>query len=290
MPGESVDRRESLPSADERMIVLLDDSPESVRALEAAANLARRRHGVLTGVFVEELDLVRSAGFGFANEVGAMSGQVRQRAPERMDGVIRRRLRQVRLALEQMAAACGIEHELIVRRGRVVEEILALSGPGDLLIVGRVGWSRRLGRSFGSVPLALARTASGAVLIWTACPPQPQGRIAVLAENGSTLDSALAVAGERARLHRCGVSLLLPPGMKSEQVDAIQRRAAATFGPAEVPHEVRMLPATNPASLLHVLGQARAVELVLSRRGKLLSDPVGVRLLERIRLPVCVVP
>ena len=142
----------------------------------------------------------------------------------------------------------------------------------------------------GSVPLALARAAPGAVLIWTVSPPRPQGRIAVLAENETTLASALVVAGERARIHQCGISLLLPPGMKPEQVEAVQRQAAATFDPVEVPHDVRILPAANPASLLHALGQARALELVLSRRGRLLNEPVGARLLERIRLPVCVAP
>ena len=289
MPPESK-RRDMPRRAEGRVIVLLDDSPESMRALEMAAGLVRRRHGTLLGLFVEDLDLVRSAGFAFAGEIGAMSGQVRQRAPGRMDAAIRRRLRQVRLALQQTAMACGIEHELIVRRGRVVEEILAFSTPGDMLIVGRVGWSRRLGRSMGSVPLALARTAPGAVLIWASTPPRPGGRIAVLAENGSTLASALAVAGERARLHRCGISVLLPPGMKPEQVEAVQRQAATTFDPAEVLHDVRRLPAANPASLLHALGQASAVELVLSRRGQLLNDPIGARLLERIRLPVCISP
>ena len=290
MREESTGRRDTLSAAEERVIVLLDDSPESMRALETAASLARGRHGTLLGLFVEELDLVRSAGFAFAGEIGAMSGQVRQRAPERMDVAIRRRLRKVRLALEQTASAIDIKHELIVRRGRVVEEILAFSGPGDLLIVGRVGWSRRVGRSMGSVPLALARTAPGAVLIWASTPPRPGGRIAVLAENESTLASALAVAGERAMLHRCGVSLLLPPGIQPEQAEAVQRQAATTFDPVEVPHDVRILPAANPASLLHALGQARALELVLSRRGRLLNEPVGARLLERIRLPVCVAP
>ncbi len=290
MSDESADRRESLPPADERVIVLLDDSPESLRALETAAGVVRRRQGTLLGLFVEELDLVRSAGFAFAGEIGAMSGQVRQRAPERMDAAIKRRLRQVRTALEQAAMASGIEHELIVRRGRVVEEILAFSNPGDLLIVGRVGWSRRLGRSMGSVPLALARSAPGSVLIWASAPPRPGGQIAVLAENGSTLASALAVAGERAKLHQCAVSVLLPPGLAPEQVETVQRQTATTLDPVEVPHELRSLTAANPASLLHALGQTRAVELVLSRRGRLLSDPVGARLLERIRLPVCVAP
>jgi nucleotide-binding universal stress UspA family protein len=290
MPAEPSDRRESTLPVDQRVIVLLDDSPESMRALETAAGLARRRQGALLGLFVEELDLVRSAGFAFAGEIGALSGRLRPRARELVIGEIERRVRQVRRALERTASASGIEHELVVRRGRVVEEILSFSAPGDMLIVGRIGWSRRLGQVFGSVPLALARTAPGAVLIWASTPPLPGGRIAVLAENESTLESALAVARERSALHQCAVSVLLPPGLAPEQVEAVRRQTKGALDPAEIPHEVRALTAANPASLLHALGQARAVELILSRRGRLLNDPAGARLLERIRLPVCVAP
>ncbi|QOC23114.1 universal stress protein [Wenzhouxiangella sp. AB-CW3] len=284
------DRRDGPLPVGQRIIVLLDDSPESMRALETAAGLARHHRGALLGLFVEERDLVRSAGFAFAGEIGATSGGLRQRPAEGVRGEIRRRVRLLRQALERIARARGIEHELVVRRGRVVEEILSFSAPDDLLIVGRVGWSQRLGRTFGSVPLALARSAPGAVLIWTASRPVPGGRIAVLAENGSTLEPVLAVAHERATLHQCGISVLLPPGLAPKQIESVRHQANTALDPAEVPHDIRVLTAANPASLIHALGQARAIELILSRRGQLLNDPEAARLLERIRLPVCVAP
>lgn len=53
---ESYPNRESDQQAEERVIVLLDDSLDSMQSLKMAAGLARRRQGLLLGVFVEELD------------------------------------------------------------------------------------------------------------------------------------------------------------------------------------------------------------------------------------------
>lgn len=285
-----LDSRKTRQQTDERVIVLLDDSPESMQSLEMAAGLARRCRGTLLGVFVEELDLVRSAGFAFAGEIGALSGSFRPRSIDRIATELGRRVRQVRLALERTAAASGVKHELIVRRGKVVQEILTLAGVGDTLIVGRVGWSSRLGRAIGSVPLALARDAPGAVLIWTEKPRISVGRVAVLAEQGSTLESALAIAIERAQLHGGAVCVLLPPTLDESEIELIKHQAAALFTDAGPPIEIRSLAASNAASLLHALGQVRAVELVLSRRGGLLATQAGAQLLERIRLPVYIAP
>ncbi len=277
------------PPTNAGILVVIDDSPEAMGVLEAAVGLARRQQASVRAIFVEELDLVRSAGFSFATEIGATSGRIRPRPREQLSGELRRRARRVSLSLERMAAANGIDHELIVRRGRVVPETLALALPDDLLIVGRVGWSRRLGRKFGSVPLALARSAPGAVLIWSSVQTRPGGRVVVLAENGSNLDSALDIACQRARLHDTGICVLLAPPVDSAAAEAIKSRLAGLRQAHDRAFEIRSLAAANAASLLHALGQAGAVELILSRRGNLLADPAGVRLLERIRLPVVVV-
>lgn len=273
-----------------RILVLIDDSPEAAGVLEAAMDLARRQQASLQAIFIEELDLVRSAGFPFATEIGATSGRIRSRPDEQLSGELRRRARRVGLALKRMASASGIDCELIVRRGRVVPETLTLALPDDLLIVGRVGWSRRLGRSFGSVPLALARSAPGAVLIWSGVQSRPGGRVVVLAENDADLDSALDIACQRARLYDAGVCVLLPPPVDPAATEAIKSRLAGLRKAHDLAFELRPLRAANTASLLHALGQIGAVELILSRRGNLLTDPAGVRLFERIRLPVCVSP
>lgn len=272
------------------ILAVIDDSPEAMGVLEAAVDLARRQRVGVRAIFVEELDLVRSAGFSFASEIGALSGSIRPRPHEHLSGELRRRARRVGLVLERMAAASGITHELIVRRGRVVSETLILASPDDLLIVGRVGWSRRLGRSFGSVPLALAHKASGAVLIWSSGSVATGGHVALLAEDDATLDDVVKWARARALARHVGLTALLLPQPNASQRSELEGHIAAGLEGSGVPFEIRELSAANVASLLHALGQSGAVELVLSRRGRLLSDSTGARLLERIQLPVCVVP
>ena len=287
MHAEAYEGQQSITA---RILVLIDGSPEAMGVLEAAIGLAHRQQASVRAVFVEEIDLVRSAGFPFATEIGAMSGCIRPRPCDQLSGELRRRARRVGLALGRMATASGVVHELVVRRGRVVPETLMLASPDDLLMVGRVGWSQRLGRHFGSVPLALARGAHGAVLIWSSGADALNGLVAVLVEGGAMLDDAVKWAQERALDRHAGVSVLLFPQPSAAQRGELERSIAAGFEGSAVPFETRELSAGNAASLLHALGQAGAVELVLSRRGKFLSDPAGVRLLERIQLPVCVVP
>ena len=60
-----------------RVLILLDGSRLSLAALEAAAEIAAARNAEVLGIFVEEINLLRAAGYGFAQEVGGSSGLAR---------------------------------------------------------------------------------------------------------------------------------------------------------------------------------------------------------------------
>ena len=61
-----------------RILVALDASPHSLAALEAAAELAASLRAELIGLFVEDANLLRVAGFPFAREFGAYTAQARE--------------------------------------------------------------------------------------------------------------------------------------------------------------------------------------------------------------------
>ncbi|MCS5560938.1 MAG: universal stress protein, partial [Marinobacter nauticus] len=65
------------PAVARRILVLLDGSRRSLAALEAAADIARAQQAEVLGIFVEEVSLLRSAGYGFAREAGRSSGVAR---------------------------------------------------------------------------------------------------------------------------------------------------------------------------------------------------------------------
>ena len=73
---------EERASARGRVLVLIDGSRMSYAALETAVDIAGKRGVDVLGVFVEELNLVRSAGYGFSREVGSVSGISRPLVPD----------------------------------------------------------------------------------------------------------------------------------------------------------------------------------------------------------------
>lgn len=267
-----------------RVVVLLDASPDALRALEVAAEMARRHDVPLLAVTVEETDRLRSAAFSFASEVGAASGVIRP-----MDEALLSRRRErlpvgIRRAVERVAGSDGISWRLVVARGRLVEEVLALSEPGDVLMLGRVGWSSRLGRKLGTAPLVLARRAMGSVHICSAQPERERGRIAVLVEDPAAARPMLGLAAERARKARRELVLLLPSAMNADS-----ERLAGAMGRPVPAWRSRELRSLATGEMLRVLAEEGAVELLVGRGGAWLDSPAAARLLAHWQMPLLVV-
>lgn len=270
-----------------RVVVLVDASPDALHALEAAADLARRHRVPLLAVSVEEPDRVRSAAFSFAREIGAVSGSIRPIDQARSSRYRERAPASIRRTIERAAEARDVAWELVVLRGRLVDEVLALSGPGDFLMLGRVGWSMRLGRRLGRTTLTLAREAGGAVHICSAAPVQERGRIAVLIEDVDSAEEMLAAAAGRARAMARDLLVFLAPAVG--EADGLETWASMidTFGPR---WRLRKLSSTGTGEMLRSLAEEGAVELVAGRGGAWLASPAAARLLAHWRMPVLIVP
>lgn len=284
----SEDREKSPNAQQRRIVVLFDASPPSLQALSAARDLAARLNAELHAIYVEETDLLRSSAFDFAREISILSGSSRPLQSDDGAGNLRRHLRRLRAVLDEVADAGQVRYRLLVRRGEVVREVLDIAGPDDVLVLGRVGWGARLGRSIGSTSLMLARQAPGSVLIWSEPVATRASRVVMLAEAPETVPACLALACDRARVRGSDLSILLcplPDAHAASERERLIERHLASFG---IRAHMQELPVANTANVLQALGRERAVELVVSRRGGLLDSPVAERLLERIRLPVSV--
>lgn len=164
-PSGEQGRDEEIPVA--RVLTLLDASRHSLAALAAAVDLAVTRHAELVALFVEDQDLLGSAGFPFAREIGAVSGRVRRLSRTDLEAGMARQARRVTEALEAAVAGRELRHQLRVSRGRVVSEALSLAGPGDLLVLGKAGLSGHWGGvRLGSTSRALILEAPCTVIIW----------------------------------------------------------------------------------------------------------------------------
>lgn len=261
----------------------------SYAALQAAAEIAANTGADVLGVFVEEVNQLRSAGFGFAREVGASSGVSRPLGAGEVEQRMRRLAGQARQALAGAVAAYGGRHTLSVARGHVIDEVLALAGPQDLLVLGRVGWSSAPGARLGSTAKGLVRRSPGRVLLWCEGRIQPLGRIVVfLNDHDEANGRVIRAAAEVVRQSHRPVTLLL--GADSSASPENLKGFAQNLGVQESELRVRSLPSTDPVIVAGILRQERAAQLLLSRDCALLQDPGAERLLEALNLPVTVTP
>src|SRR5699024_3350777 len=117
-----------------RVLILLDGSPLSLAALEAAAEIALARNTEVLGVFVEETNLLRAAGYGLAREVGGSAGLARPLEAAAREVRLQALAEQARRSLKQTRARRGLSQTLKLCRGRVAEEVLNLVQPDDLVV------------------------------------------------------------------------------------------------------------------------------------------------------------
>ncbi|MEZ5555034.1 universal stress protein [Haliea sp.] len=233
-----------------RVLAMLDASRHSLAALRAAVELAHAHRAELVALYVEDENLLRSADFPFAREVGARTGLARPLTVTGMQATLSRQLQQVNRALESAAGGGSLRYSLQVRRGGVVAATLAQVGPADMLVLGKAGLSAYCGGvRLGSTCRALLQQAPCTVLVYDERAPLRPGPLRVLSQ---------PVPSELLQLPLCTA------------VEALQARSARAL-------EQQLQRASSGALLLH-----RA-------EFKVLADE-DAQLLARIPVPVIVLP
>ncbi|WP_162622984.1 universal stress protein [Billgrantia lactosivorans] len=245
------------PSLDvARVLALLDASRHSLAALAAAVDLASQRHVELVALYVEDLDLLSSAAFPFACEIGAQSGLTRPLTPDSLQASIAHQLQRVQQALAAAVAGRDLRHRLVVSRGQIAAEALSRSGPGDVLVLGKAGTSERWGKRLGSTSRRLIMEAPCSVLLWDESHPFRRGPLRWLA------------AGEA----------------REDVVPSLPAWLASLFD------AVSPLPLAHAGELEKALGHAQAGGLLLHRSEleSLLKEDEA--LIARVPLPLLVIP
>jgi len=277
------------PAAKGRILVLLDGSRVGYVVLDVAAAIAARTGAELQGVFVEEQNLLRSAGYGFAREVGSVSGVSRPLDVTALEQRMQRLAEQSRRALAGAAGHYGGRYQLSIARGSVVEEVLALAEPEDLLVLGRARWSTIPAGWLGSTARALLHRSPGRLLLWSHQQPPNHGRVVVfLNEHEGANQRAIAAAAEAAAYSRQPVTLLLSgeAGVAPDALATLKRN----LGVPEPDVRVVPLPSSDPATVARVLRQEKASQLVLSRDCSLFREPGAENLLAALHLPLNITP
>jgi nucleotide-binding universal stress UspA family protein len=156
-----------------RILVALDASSGSLAALEEAAQLASRLEAELSGLFIEDIDLLNLAALPFSREAPTLARTGRMLDPATIERELRCKAGQARRAMERIAQSRHLRWSFRVARGRVETEIKNAAQEVDLVAVGQ--GMRPLSRSvkWGQTARALAMSSTRPILFTAsrAAPP-----------------------------------------------------------------------------------------------------------------------
>jgi nucleotide-binding universal stress UspA family protein len=270
-----------------RILVALDASPHSLAALEAAVDLAARLRAELSGLFVEDVNLLRLAGSPLAQEVGFFSATRRRLDAQQIEWQLRAQASRVRQALQAMAEPAEVQWSFRIARGVIASELLTAAAEVDLIILGRGGWSLTRRRRLGSTARAVLSEAPCLALILQhgAGLEMP---VLVVYDGSPLAQKALAAAAALVEEEEGHLTvLILADG--ADAAHRLQKQAAGWLQERGVEVRYRLLTKLSVPRLAHIVQLEGGGTLVLPARSPLLQDEALLTLLDEIEIPVLLV-
>ncbi len=205
---------ESKTIALRRILVPLDASAHSRAALEAAIQLAVAIGAEISGLYVEDTDLLELCRYPFAREIAMFPAPSRRLESDALERDFRIQAEKIRRMMALLTQNAPVNWSLTVRRGRVATEILALAPSADLVVLGRLGRSMT-GARLGSTVSRLIEAGRGMALILKEGLRLFSPVITVY--TGSRLSQqAVAMAFRLARAAEGSVEVLIPAAAEPE--------------------------------------------------------------------------
>ena len=220
-----------------RILVGIDASAASLDALAAAASLAVRLGSELSGLFVEDEDILRLAALPFGDIVRSPGGDRERLDRASAEAGLRAVASRAREALERAASQRRVSFSFRVTRGRVIREVLAAAEGADLVVLGMAGHGRPARGALGATARAAAARAPSSVLLLARGARVDDGVVAV--DDGTPAGSRALDAARR----------LAPEGRPPAIVCTSDVGAAALAGPiAHLEPALVVLPAAASAT------------------------------------------
>jgi nucleotide-binding universal stress UspA family protein len=164
-----------------RILVALDGSPESRATLAAAAKLGITTGAELSGLFVEDIELLRLAGLPFAREAGVSSGVFRQLETTDIERRFRVAAEKARATLHEAASTAALRSSFRVARGRVVSELLTAAKEADVVATGKRSGHGPAGRRLGATARSLITRVRTPILVGGAGSPSAGPAVVICA-------------------------------------------------------------------------------------------------------------
>ncbi len=269
-----------------RIVVALDASAQSRTALEAAAKLAATLEADLSGVFVEDADLLRLAELPFAREV--VPGLPARRVADAvaMERTLRRLAAQAQRELEELSLRYRVASSFTVVRGHVLQELLEAASGADIFALGvcsrLLEFQWRLGRTargvLASASCSILMTRQGEVL---------GTPVVALHEDTPAAERVLRTAAELARL---GDGRLIVIACGPTESHASLKARVQNLGAAGLSIEFHAGDGMQRRQLSELLAHLGCGVVVLSRDSPLLADEEGPFFVANLPCPALVIP
>jgi nucleotide-binding universal stress UspA family protein len=268
-----------------RILVALDNSSDSLAALEAAVRLAASVQAEVVGLFVEDANLLRLAGLPFTREARFPSAGALDHSG--MEQQLRLLAWQARRTLREAAEAHKVGWSFRVVRGQVTPEVLAAALDADLLTLGKA--SRPLTRRsrLGSTARAAATEAAGSVLLVESNSADHRP-VVVLYDDTAAGKQALVAAAYLALAIQVSLVVLIPAVALDDHAQQLAEEARASLeGQPDdllkgLATEYRRIAHADVARLVEAVRLEGGGALVLAGRGPLLRANAVQALLDEL--------
>ncbi len=207
-----------------RIVVMQQAWPAGDKLLRAAAGAATRMNSELTGLFIEDSDLLKLAGMPFACEVCFPSATRRELNTQQLERTLRSLAEEARRSLEALARHSALRSSFRVARGSLLAELLASVSETDVVVAGTLS---RVSSAPGLSVFCVAGTAPAVIAeLIDDLAPWAYGSIALVVL-GADADTLPAWEVEvRKRLARKGLARrvrVLAPGDERELYALLRR-------------------------------------------------------------------
>ncbi|WP_455220261.1 hypothetical protein [Kaarinaea lacus] len=118
-----------------QVLLALDAATHNIDALETAITLASQLRAELIGLFIEDVELLRSANLPFAREIAAESGEERLITADYIERALRAWSAEVQAQLAKEAQKANIKYTFRTVHNRRIETLLSETGESNLLII-----------------------------------------------------------------------------------------------------------------------------------------------------------
>lgn len=192
-----------------RILVALNSCVNEQEILEVAALLAQQLEAELSGLFVEDANLLHLAELPFAREIIGTHLQQRLFDMAQLQRRLRAEAERVRDALMRRAEQRRVTWSFLRTQGQMVAETVAATESMDLLVVGRDCRSAIVGSAPAETVGRIVRQSRCSVLIAARWPDQSYKNVTIMATGSSTAPHALRSGVAMARMERLPLRFML---------------------------------------------------------------------------------